>query len=130
MSALRKIRTLYKVAQFLFAVFLILLICTPYMYAAASATKPEDNPVRIAIPVSSVAADYNTASGYMNYTLEYLHAVTQYTDWTYEVITVPGSYEEGIAERIRNIKTAPSELIRLGREFFIPSYISAHPLGR
>ena len=68
MSALRKIRTLYKVTQFLFAVFLILLICTPYMYAAASATKPEDNPVRIAIPVSSVAADYNTASGYMNYT--------------------------------------------------------------
>lgn len=111
MSALRKIRTLYKVTQFLFAVFLILLICTSYMYAAASATKPEDNPVRIAIPVSSVAADYNTASGYMNYTLEYLHAVTQYTDWTYEVITVPGSYEEGIAEALAMLRDGEIDII-------------------
>lgn len=110
MFVLYKIRALYKVAGPLCVILLIFLLCTPCTCAVA-ATESENAPVRIAIPVSSVASDYNTASGYMNYTLEYLHAVTQYTDWTYEVITVPGSYEEGISTAFTMLQNGEIDII-------------------
>lgn len=109
MSALYKTRMLHRVIVSLCAFLVALSACMPYVHAAASAE--DTKPVRIAIPVSSVAADYGTASGYVNYTLEYLHAITQYTDWTYEIITVPGSYENGLAKAFEMLLDGEADII-------------------
>lgn len=111
MSALYKTRMLHRVIVSLCAFLVALSACMPCVHAAASAAEGDAKPVRIAIPVSSVAADYGTASGYMNYTLEYLHAITQYTDWTYEIITVPGSYENGLTKAFEMLRDDKADII-------------------
>ena len=110
-SALYKPRTLHRVIVSLCAFLVALSLCLPYAHAAAPASEANAQPVRIAIPVSSIAADYGTASGYMDYTLEYLHAITQYTDWTYEIISVPGSYESGLSEAFEMLRDGTADII-------------------
>ena len=111
MSALYKPRTLHRVIVSLCVFLVTLSLCMPYAHAAVSAAEADANPVRIAIPVSSNEADYGTASGYMGYTLEYLRAITQYTGWTYEIISVPGSYESGLMEAFEMLLDGKADIV-------------------
>lgn len=78
---------------------------------AAVQTAAENHTIQIAIPISSSTMDRETSSAYIGYTLEYLSEISQYTGWEYEVIEVPGSYEEGLQSAL--------DLLRAGTVDFV-----------
>ena len=76
-------------------VFMILSI--PFWALPAQAAETERDTIRIAIPTPFSTGDgASGGSAYIDYTMGYLREIAQYTGWEYEVIQVPGTYEEGI----------------------------------
>ena len=86
MFALCDTHILRRLSLWFFSFFVMFFVCVPRTYAAVSSDAQDTDVIKVAIPVSSVVEDQDTAEGYINYTMSYLHAITQYTDWVYEVV--------------------------------------------
>ena len=67
--------------------------------------------IRLAIPVPSGTVETEISEGYIEYTLEYLHEISQYTGWDYEVIQVPGTYETGQQTALNMLRDGTADLV-------------------
>ena len=111
MFALCDTHILRRLSLWFFSFFVMFFVCVPCADAAVSSDARDTDVIKVAIPVSSVVEDQDTAEGYINYTMDYLYAITQYTDWVYEVVQVPGTYESGIAKAIEMLKSGEVDII-------------------
>ena len=85
-----------KVFSFLSVFFFFSVWCSTVWAVSSYSTDQETETIRIAIPVSPQESDLETLTGYIAFTMEYLHEVSQYTGWQYEMVEVPGTYEESL----------------------------------
>lgn len=77
----------------------------------ARAVETESEQIRVAIPVSSGMVETEVSVGYMDYTVEYLQEISQYTGWDYEVIRVPGAYEAGRQKALAMLRDGTADLV-------------------
>ena len=87
---------------------LVLLLTVP---AYAAQQEQDQGIVRIAIPGSLISEQEGTDWGYVNYTMSYLHEIAQYTGWTYEVIKVAGTYEDGLTQSLEMLQSGQADLV-------------------
>lgn len=111
MFALCDTHILRRLSLWFFSFFVMFFVCVPCADAAVSSDARDTDVIKVAIPVSSVVEDQDTAEGYINYTMDYLYAITQYTDWVYEVVQVPGTYESGITKAIEMLKSGEVDIV-------------------
>ena len=98
--------------RFFFTFFIILaLVCISPSYATGQTSDSKANIIRIAIPISSDNPDTEEDSAYVGYTVEYLHEISQYNGWQYEIIKVPGTYEEGLQKALNMIRAGTADLV-------------------
>ena len=88
---------------------LLVLLLTGPAYAAQQ--EQDQGIVRIAIPGSLISEQEGTDWGYVNYTMSYLHEIAQYTGWTYEVIKVAGTYEDGLTQSLEMLQSGQADLV-------------------
>lgn len=92
--------------------FLLIMLCLYGMgIPRAQARTDAEKTIRIAIPASSSSMDDGTSAAYVGYTVEYLHEISQYTGWQYEVIEVPGTYESGLRDALAMLEAGTVDLI-------------------
>lgn len=70
-----------------------------------------ENVLHVAIPTPSSGMGDETSSSYIGYTEEYLHEVSQYTGWKYEVIEVSGAYERGLQSALDMLRAGTVDLV-------------------
>ena len=79
--------------------------------AQAAGQGSDEGMIQVAIPVPTDEADRERSSAYISYTLEYLHEIAQYTGWDYEVIQVPGTYEQGLQKALSMLREGTADLV-------------------
>ena len=90
---------------------LLLQLLTLPAYAAQQESSQDKGVVRVAIPASHISEQEGTDSGYTNYTMGYLHEIAQYTGWTYEVVKVPGTYEDGLRQALEMLQNGQVDFV-------------------
>ena len=80
-------------------------------HAAGDTPTAEGRTVRVIIPVAYYNSDQDVQSGYMNYTMEYLHEISQRTGWQYEIIKVPGEYSSGVQTGLEMLRNGEADLV-------------------
>ena len=94
--------------------FILVIVAAAFCVLPARAAEQEtgeSDVIRVAIPVPSSTIDQETSSAYVGYTMECLHEISQYTGWDYEVIEVPGSYEEGVQKALAMVRQGEADLV-------------------
>lgn len=94
--------------------FILVIVAVAFCVLPARAAEQEtgeSDVIRVAIPVPSSTIDQETSSAYVGYTMECLHEISQYTGWDYEVIEVPGSYEEGVQKALAMVRRGEADLV-------------------
>lgn len=81
------------------------------VYALEQSIADDDNTIQVAIPISASSADKATNSVHAEYTEEYLHEISQYTGWHYEIIEVAGTYEDGLQSSLDMLRTGAVDLV-------------------
>lgn len=90
-------------------VILTLLLALLWVLPAQAAGQEEV--IQVAIPVPTEEAERETSAAYISYTLEYLHEIAQYTGWDYEVLQVPGTYEQGLQKALSMLREGTADLV-------------------
>ncbi|MBM6829457.1 diguanylate cyclase [Anaerotignum lactatifermentans] len=99
-----------KTTQKLISIFITFLLCLSISTVSAfsATTDTGSRLLRVAIPVSASNADLEMA--YVEYITEYLHEIAQYTGWSYEIIKVPGTYQDGLQDTLQMLQDGTADL--------------------
>lgn len=90
---------------------MLTFVCVSPVYAIEQSIANDDDIIQVAIPISASGEDKGTNSVYVEYTEEYLHEISQYTGWQYEIIEVAGTYEDGLQSCLDMLRTGGADLI-------------------
>lgn len=102
---------LKKVLSLFWGLSILVSTCVfPVCAYSDSASNSEDT-IRVAIPTVISDTDEDANSSYVGYTVEYLREISQYTGWRYEIVKVPGFYEEGLQEALDMVRSGTADLV-------------------
>ena len=100
------------IRRYLFAIIMLLVLFNlSTVYAASRTTSQGRQLIRVAVPVSNVDFDEQTDVGYVRYITEYLHEISQHTNWQTEIVTVPGAYGEGLQRAFQMLQDGTVDLV-------------------
>ena len=102
---------LKKAISFLFLFSFCAVLWGIAVPANSYAQNQQEKTIRIAVPVSRYELNEEADTGYIAFTMEYLHEVSQYTGWQYEMVEVPGTYEESLQKAFDLLQDGMVDLV-------------------
>ncbi|MEG0804275.1 MAG: transporter substrate-binding domain-containing protein, partial [Pygmaiobacter sp.] len=90
-----------------FALSVTLLCCCAFGASAHG----EKRVIRVGYPIQSGFTQKNETGQYFGYTYEYLLKLSQFTDWSYEFVEVPGDVNESLTTLLKMLQEGEIDLL-------------------
>lgn len=107
---IRKLRYSFSLHIFLI-IMLILPICRALPAHARETAPRPGRTVRVGFPQQTGLTEIDSRGNYSGYTYDYLNILSQFTNWEYEYVTVPGNLDESLTTLLEMLEKGEIDLL-------------------